>query len=79
MFSLIIQVYSAVGWNFANNHINFTIGRLSLQLDQLESACAAFEPLLISKCQLPPVEQANYLREYLYVLKVCVRSKNKIK
>ncbi|GIY59385.1 trafficking protein particle complex subunit 8 [Caerostris darwini] len=63
------QVYHSLGWNFANNHINFTIGRLSVQLDQLESACSAFEPLLVSKCQLPADEQANYLREYLFVLK----------
>lgn len=63
------QVYRLLGWNFANNHINFTIGRLSIQLDQLESACSAFEPLLVSKCQLPAEEQANYLREYLFVLK----------
>ncbi|CAL1268042.1 unnamed protein product [Larinioides sclopetarius] len=63
------QVYRSLGWNFANNHINFTIGRLSVQLDQLESACSAFEPLLVSKCELPADEQANYLREYLFVLK----------
>ncbi|XP_035218300.1 trafficking protein particle complex subunit 8-like [Stegodyphus dumicola] len=69
------QVYSKVGWNFANNHINFTIGRLSVQLDQLESACAAFEPLLVSKCQLPAAEQANYLREYLFVLKRLMNQK----
>ncbi|GBM42531.1 Trafficking protein particle complex subunit 8 [Araneus ventricosus] len=63
------QVYRSLGWNFANNHINFTIGRLSVQLDQLESACSAFEPLLVSKCELPADEQANYLKEYLFVLK----------
>ncbi|XP_054714525.1 trafficking protein particle complex subunit 8-like [Uloborus diversus] len=70
------QVYNSVGWNFANNHINFTIGRLSVQLEQLESACTAFEPLLVSKCQLPAAEQANYLREYLFVLKRLISKKS---
>ncbi|GFY47383.1 trafficking protein particle complex subunit 8 [Trichonephila inaurata madagascariensis] len=70
------QVYRSLGWNFANNHINFTIGRLSIQLDQLESACSAFEPLLVSKCQLPADEQANYLREYLFVLKRFIAQKS---
>ncbi|KAG8191463.1 hypothetical protein JTE90_020712 [Oedothorax gibbosus] len=70
------QVYHSLGWNFANNHINFTVGRLSLSLDQLQSACSAYEPLLVSKCQLPAVEQANYLKDYISVLKKLLNQKS---
>nr|XP_042908090.1 trafficking protein particle complex subunit 8 isoform X2 [Parasteatoda tepidariorum] len=63
------QIYRSIGWNFANNHISFTVGRLSIQQNQLESACSAYEPLLVSNCLLPVAEQSGYLWDYLFVLK----------
>lgn len=69
------QVYRERQWNFANDHINYTVGRLSLFLKQLESACQAFKPLLATQSQQPALEQSNYLREYLYVLKQLLSEK----
>ena len=52
------------------DHINFTIGRQSFNLKQLENATAAFKHLLSLDSKQSPPQQAAFLREYLFVYRV---------
>ena len=52
------------------DHINFTIGRQCFNLKQLNNAMVAFKHLLGTSSKQPPVQQAAFLREYLFVYKV---------
>lgn len=65
-----LQVYKGKGWSLAEDHINFTIGRQSFTLRQPENAVAAFRHILINDSKQSAVQQAAFLREYLYVFKV---------
>ncbi|XP_071958347.1 trafficking protein particle complex subunit 8-like isoform X2 [Antedon mediterranea] len=62
-----LQVYKGKGWILSEDHINFTIGRQSFNLKQLENASAAFKHLLTYDSRQPAVQQAAFLREYLFV------------
>ncbi|XP_052391021.1 trafficking protein particle complex subunit 8 isoform X3 [Carassius gibelio] len=64
-----LQVYKGKGWTLAEDHINFTIGRQSFTLRQPENAVAAFRHILINDSRQSAVQQAAFLREYLYVYK----------
>ncbi|KAM8967666.1 trafficking protein particle complex subunit 8 isoform 2-T2 [Pelodytes ibericus] len=67
-----MQVYKGKGWSLAEDHINFTIGRQSYTLRQLENAVSAFRHILINDSKQPASQQGAFLREYLYVYKnVC--------
>lgn len=68
-YSQALQVYKGKNWTLAEDHINFTIGRQSFNLKQLENACAAFKHLLTSESKQTPPQQAAFLREYLFVYK----------
>uniref|UniRef100_A0A8C5TAN6 Trafficking protein particle complex 8 n=1 Tax=Malurus cyaneus samueli TaxID=2593467 RepID=A0A8C5TAN6_9PASS len=65
-----MQVYKGKGWSLAEDHINFTIGRQSFTLRQLDNAVSAFRHILINDSKQPPAQQGAFLREYLYVYKV---------
>ena len=52
------------------DHINFTIGRQSFNLKQLDNATLAFKHLLAGPSKQPVAQQNAFLREYLFVLKV---------
>lgn len=65
-----MQVYKDRGWSLAEDHINFTIGRQSFTLGQPENALQAFRQILINDSQQTATQQAAFLREYLYVVKV---------
>lgn len=52
------------------DHINFTLGRQSLNLKQLDNATAAFKHLLTENSKQIPSQQNAFLREYLFVYKV---------
>ena len=54
------------------DHINFTIGRQCFNLKQLNNAMVAFKHLLGTSSKQPPVQQAAFLREYLFVYKVSI-------
>ncbi|XP_053570976.1 trafficking protein particle complex subunit 8 isoform X2 [Bombina bombina] len=70
-----MQVYKGKGWSLAEDHINFTIGRQSFTLRQLENSVSAFRHILINDSKQPASQQAAFLREYLYVYKnVCQQS-----
>lgn len=65
-----MQVYKGKGWSLAEDHINFTIGRQSFTLRQMDNAVSAFRHILINDSKQPPAQQGAFLREYLYVYKV---------
>ncbi|KAL8182203.1 UNVERIFIED_CONTAM: Trafficking protein particle complex 8, partial [Gekko kuhli] len=62
-----MQVYKGKGWSLAEDHINFTIGRQSFTLRQLENAVSAFRHILINDSKQTAAQQGAFLREYLYV------------
>ncbi|XP_027702747.1 trafficking protein particle complex subunit 8 isoform X4 [Vombatus ursinus] len=64
-----MQVYKGKGWSLAEDHINFTIGRQSFTLRQLDNAVSAFKHILINESKQPAAQQGAFLREYLYVYK----------
>ncbi|MGH0149950.1 UNVERIFIED_CONTAM: hypothetical protein FKN15_016344 [Acipenser sinensis] len=64
-----MQVYKGKGWSLAEDHINFTIGRQSFTLKQLDNAVSAFRHILINDSKQTASQQGSFLREYLYVYK----------
>ncbi|XP_078543490.1 trafficking protein particle complex subunit 8 isoform X1 [Lissotriton helveticus] len=64
-----MQVYKGKGWCLAEDHINFTIGRQSFTLRQLDNAVSAFRHILINDSKQPAAQQGAFLREYLFVYK----------
>ncbi|XP_037661646.1 trafficking protein particle complex subunit 8 isoform X2 [Choloepus didactylus] len=64
-----MQVYKGKGWSLAEDHINFTIGRQSYTLRQLDNAVSAFRHILINESKQSASQQGAFLREYLYVYK----------
>ncbi|XP_060631206.2 trafficking protein particle complex subunit 8 isoform X3 [Anolis sagrei] len=62
-----MQVYKGKGWSLAEDHINFTIGRQSFTLRQLDNAISAFRHILINDSKQTASQQGAFLREYLYV------------
>ncbi|XP_008113117.1 trafficking protein particle complex subunit 8 isoform X3 [Anolis carolinensis] len=62
-----MQVYKGKGWSLAEDHINFTIGRQSFTLRQLDNAISAFRHILINDSKQTAAQQGAFLREYLYV------------
>lgn len=68
-YSQALQVYKGKHWSLAEDHINFTIGRQSFNLKQLENATAAFKHLLTADSRQTTAQQAAFLREYLFVYK----------
>ncbi|XP_066481458.1 trafficking protein particle complex subunit 8 isoform X3 [Tiliqua scincoides] len=62
-----MQVYKGKGWSLAEDHINFTIGRQSFTLRQLDNAVSAFRHILINDSKQTAAQQGAFLREYLYV------------
>ncbi|XP_069778658.1 trafficking protein particle complex subunit 8 isoform X2 [Narcine bancroftii] len=68
-YSQAMQVYRGKGWSLAEDHINFTIGRQSFTLRQLDNAVSAFRHILINDSKQTASQQEAFLREYLYVYK----------
>lgn len=65
-----MQVYKDRDWSLAEDHINFTIGRQSFTLGQLDNAVTAFKQILVNDSRQLAGQQVAFLREYLYVHKV---------
>ncbi|GCC29228.1 hypothetical protein chiPu_0007666 [Chiloscyllium punctatum] len=68
-YSQAMQVYKGKGWSLAEDHINFTIGRQSFTLRQLDNAVSAFRHILINDSKQTAAQQEAFLGEYLYVYK----------
>ncbi|OXU20674.1 hypothetical protein TSAR_003364 [Trichomalopsis sarcophagae] len=61
------QVYNNKGWTLAEDHIHFTIGRQAASLKQVTEAVLVFEKLLNASSKQPALQQAAFLREFLYI------------
>ncbi|XP_058792250.1 trafficking protein particle complex subunit 8 [Phymastichus coffea] len=61
------QVYHDKGWSLAEDHIHFTIGRQAAALKQIPEAVKFFEKLLSASSKQPALQQAAFLREFLYI------------
>ncbi|KAJ8303460.1 hypothetical protein KUTeg_019856 [Tegillarca granosa] len=68
-YSQALQVYKGKNWSLAEDHINFTLGRQSFNLKQLENATSAFKHLLSENSKQISSQQSAFLREYLFVYK----------
>ncbi|KAG1675945.1 Trafficking protein particle complex subunit 8 [Nymphon striatum] len=63
------QIYKNKGWSLAEDHINFTIGRQSVNLKELKKACLAFKNVLIEDGKQSAAQQAAMFKEFLFVYK----------
>lgn len=59
-------VYHLSTWTLAEDHINFTLGRQSYHLNDLQQAMEYFLRLLRTNRQ-PPAQQEAYISEFLHV------------
>ncbi|XP_052816266.1 trafficking protein particle complex subunit 8-like isoform X2 [Mya arenaria] len=66
-YSQALQIYKGKGWSLSEDHINFTVGRQSHNLKQLENATVAFKHLLTEHSKQSAMQQNSFLREYLFV------------
>nr|XP_022915433.1 trafficking protein particle complex subunit 8 [Onthophagus taurus] len=61
------EVYENKGWNLAQDHIQYTIGRQASNLDLLEEAVRAYSKLLSDQSKQSSQQQAIFLKEYLTI------------
>ncbi|KAJ1524202.1 hypothetical protein ONE63_010723 [Megalurothrips usitatus] len=61
------QIYKDKGWNLAEDHIHFTIGRQAAYLRMTELSAEAFGRLFNPASKQSPPQQAAFLREYLQI------------
>lgn len=66
------QVYQRKGWNLAEDHIHYTIGRQANNLNQLEEAVKSFAELLSGRSKQAAQQQALFLKEYLTIHSVSI-------
>ncbi|XP_026473845.1 trafficking protein particle complex subunit 8 isoform X2 [Ctenocephalides felis] len=59
------QVYESRGWRLAEDHINFTIGRLAINLNQGSESVEALTRLLRPGSQQNASQQSAFLKEFL--------------
>lgn len=67
-----LQVYKGKGWNIAEDHIHYTIGKLSTGLNTLEEAAESFSMLLNVQSKQSVQQQLIFLKEYLSVQNVSI-------
>lgn len=59
------QIYKAKGWNLAEDHIHYTIGKQANFLSQLDEAVDSYSRLLTGSSKQPAEQQIIFLKEYL--------------
>lgn len=64
------QVYEKSGWDLAEDHINYTIGRQAHNLHSFGEAVSSFSKLLERKSKQSASQQGVFLKEYLTILGV---------
>ncbi|CAH1780178.1 unnamed protein product [Owenia fusiformis] len=64
-----LQVYREREWTLAEDHINFTIGRQSFNIKQLDAATEALRNLVVRESKQSLPQQHSFLREYIFVYK----------
>ncbi|KAG9298934.1 hypothetical protein G9A89_015956 [Geosiphon pyriformis] len=70
------HVFENRSWLLVEDHINFTLGRQSFHMDDLDHALHFFLKLLRESRQ-PTSQQTAYLREFLYIYKHCLNKSGK--
>ena len=68
-YDLALRVYRDRSWSLAEDHIQFTIGRQSFNLNNLRDSASAFKQLLTDQSSQTSQQMASFLKEYLYVFK----------
>ncbi|KAE8746892.1 hypothetical protein FOCC_FOCC006312 [Frankliniella occidentalis] len=61
------QIYKGKGWNLAEDHIHFTIGRQAAYLRLTDMSAQAFGRLFNPASKQSPPQQAAFLREYFQI------------
>jgi hypothetical protein len=69
-----MQIYSGKGWNHVADHVQFILAKQAFHLNLLDIAVEYFVSILRESHQ-PSQQQADYLREFLYIYKVKRRKK----
>lgn len=71
-----MQVYESRGWRLAEDHINFTIGRLAINLNQGSESVEALTRLLRPGSQQNASQQSAFLKEFLISHNVSYQKKS---
>lgn len=65
MFLFLLQIYKGKNWSLAEDHIQFTIGRLASSLQLQVEATESFANLITATSRQSAQQQAVFLKEYL--------------
>lgn len=68
------QIYQEKGWNLAEDHIHYTIGRQANNLNHLQEAVESYSQLLLGNSKQCADQQAVFLKEYLSTFSVSLLS-----
>ncbi|KAB0801109.1 hypothetical protein PPYR_05463 [Photinus pyralis] len=60
-----LQVYENKSWSFAEDHVHYTIGKLSSALNVLDEAAHSFSMLMTIQSKQSKEQQLLFLKEYL--------------
>ncbi|KAK5639608.1 hypothetical protein RI129_012100 [Pyrocoelia pectoralis] len=60
-----LQVYENKSWSFAEDHVHYTIGKLSSSLNVLDEAAHSFSMLMTVQSKQSKEQQLLFLKEYL--------------
>ena len=67
-----MEIYRNKNWGHIEDHVNFILAKQAFHLNLLDKAVEYFVNIL-QDSQQPSQQQADYLREFLYIYKVnCV-------
>lgn len=64
-----LQVFQNRGWNLAEDHIQYTIGKQAFTLRHYDRSCKAFKFLLRSTSMQNSQQQLIFLKEYIQAMK----------
>jgi len=68
-----LQIYTGKGWNHVSDHVQFILAKQAFHLNLLDIAVEYFVSILRDS-QQSSQQQADYLREFLYIYKVRVNN-----
>ncbi|KAF5273376.1 hypothetical protein FQR65_LT04668 [Abscondita terminalis] len=71
-----LQVYQNKNWSFAEDHVHYTIGKLSSGLNVLDEAARSFSMLMTIQSKQSKEQQMLFLKEYLSSQRMLLASKD---
>ncbi|KAF5284757.1 hypothetical protein FQA39_LY04482 [Lamprigera yunnana] len=74
-----LQVYQNKNWSFAEDHIHYTIGKLSSSLNILDEAANSFSMLMTIQSKQSKEQQMLFLKEYLSSQRILLDSQSNCK